>query len=197
LDYRNPEKLISENGYFLTNFQGAIMFWQNLTFESLNISKEEFDEMKSGNLFNSEDFDLIQSEPQKKVFNKLESIGSFDTEVIKVKEDDEVLIPKTPFTTIIENDESVNVELFPLFEEKKVIPVVSSNGEMEDIEIKGESFDSNEIKLTKLRHFVEDFEISHQFQDQNVEDLKIGDLKNLLGDYKRLIEFKENIKNLL
>jgi hypothetical protein len=171
------------------------MFWQNLSFENLNISKEEFDKMKSGNLFNSEDFDLFQSENQKKkkVFDKLESIGSFDNDIIKVNHDDEIIVPMTPFASIIENDENVIIESFPLFEEKKVVPM----GEMKDVEIKGEIFDQNETKLTKLRHFVDDFQISSQFVDQNVEDLKVGDLKNLLEDYKRLIEFKENIKKLL
>ncbi|KNE58352.1 hypothetical protein AMAG_03935 [Allomyces macrogynus ATCC 38327] len=41
--FRNPHKLHSEAGYYLTNLEGAVSFIQNVDYTSLSISQEEFD----------------------------------------------------------------------------------------------------------------------------------------------------------
>lgn len=44
-DFRNPNCLISESGYHLTNLYSCVMFWENVTYQDLNMKKEEFDEI--------------------------------------------------------------------------------------------------------------------------------------------------------
>uniref|UniRef100_A0A7S1KTD5 VPS9 domain-containing protein n=1 Tax=Percolomonas cosmopolitus TaxID=63605 RepID=A0A7S1KTD5_9EUKA len=44
-DYRNPDKMMSEAGYFLTNIQGAESFWLNCDATQLSINEEDFDRL--------------------------------------------------------------------------------------------------------------------------------------------------------
>jgi hypothetical protein len=50
MDFRNPDRLMSEMGYHLTNLQSAIMFWQNVIPKELNLTQEEFDKLLEVNV---------------------------------------------------------------------------------------------------------------------------------------------------
>ncbi|CAG8751623.1 16784_t:CDS:2, partial [Funneliformis mosseae] len=41
--FRNPEKLQSEAGYYLSSLMGAISFIENMDVSSLSITQDEFD----------------------------------------------------------------------------------------------------------------------------------------------------------
>lgn len=58
-EYRNPDKMLSESAYYLTNLQSSALFWRTADHNSFSISKEEFDEwfgkelssVQQGNIF--------------------------------------------------------------------------------------------------------------------------------------------------
>ena len=211
LEYRHPDKLISESGYFLTNIQGAIMFWQNINFENLNISKEEFFEIKNGNLFNTDDFDLILKD-NKKIKQKL-----FDNENIKIIENlsnssssEEESTMNTPILFEIENENELNKK-----EEEEEVKLrnnenqINSISELNEIEKKNDKVElidtiehemnekeKEETILDKIEHLVQNLKISNEFQNKEIEDLKVGELKILLQEYKKLLNFKNNVKDL-
>lgn len=53
-EYRDPNKMISESGYYFTVIQSAVYFWQHADPESLNIPKDEFDRIISEESSNME-----------------------------------------------------------------------------------------------------------------------------------------------
>lgn len=57
--FRNPDRLKSECGYYLTNTMGAISFIQNLECENLTIDQVEYDHQIAQVLANNEDLDLL------------------------------------------------------------------------------------------------------------------------------------------
>jgi hypothetical protein len=65
-EYRNPDKMLSEAAYYLTNLQSSALFWRTADHNSFSISKEEFDEwfgkelssaQQGNNFFNDSDLE--------------------------------------------------------------------------------------------------------------------------------------------
>eukprot|EP01080_Neovahlkampfia_damariscottae_P000914 gene914-9823_t len=166
LDYRNPDKLVSEAGYFLTNIQGAIMFWKNITYENLNISKEEFIEIKNGNLFNTDDFDIIL-DSDKKLKKK-----TFDNDIVKINksesssEEDNTHFPMTPFSSFIAENE-IQKEMQEI--------IVEENIQKEEVKM-DEIIKSNKVELIDKPE--------HEMNELEKEDDKLDKIEHLVSKFK-------------
>ncbi|KAL0489397.1 vacuolar protein sorting protein VPS9 [Acrasis kona] len=55
MDFRNPEKMLSESGYFLTNLQSSAIFWETVDYTNLSINKQEYDKLINGQYFNDDE----------------------------------------------------------------------------------------------------------------------------------------------
>lgn len=149
MDFRNPDKLISESGYYLTNLQSSIMFWQNVDYTSLSIDKSEFEKMTGKQFFDDDETlqqEIIQKETNKKEENKPtspENERSLESQqnILLLLDSNDMTRPSTPIESLelIQDDNSelssqhsgTSIELnenriLTLEDEKKLISLVSS-----------------------------------------------------------------------
>ena len=117
-EYRNPNKLHTEHGYFLTNFQSVIAFWQNLTQKDLTISEEEYKDL-FGIEISTENKDFMIEigkeppiAPQNLNLFDIESVGSDFESVDKIDEisDDEMTFKKVYSLKDIKIDPDVDTK---------------------------------------------------------------------------------------
>lgn len=172
MEYRNPEKMISESGYFLTNLQSTVMFWTTVDHTGLSIDKQEFEKLINGQYFNDDDEELAV-------------LGTTKKE--EESDDDQTIMPDNePSQDGFEMDEKSNpsdsITATPLF---PMTPLSRSERAKEQ-----KVYPHNNL-YDYVKSGVR--EVSTFATVENVNDIKVGDLEKLLSEYKQLHEFFETV----
>lgn len=185
-DYRNPEKLISEAGYFLTNFQGAETFWLTCDPVQLNLSQEEFDKLL-GNIENqvfekeikiSQDDNIVEESSEVSISsNGSNNINDFPNENGTIKKSETKIINKVDI-----QDKNLEKEYFFVPNREKELNTNQILTFLDDI--------SSEID--DYFHQVDDYYLERSFST-----MTITDLEKVFQQYKDMTNLLNHIQNNL
>jgi ribosomal protein L25 (general stress protein Ctc) len=216
MEYRNPDKMISESGYFLTNLQSTIMFWANVEHTSLSIDKHEFDKLINGQYFTESDEEVETMLSASPKFNSdlndrssityessdddedkrsnIDSDQSITPLVTERNEPGDGIEMETKSSGTISPKSSASFPMTPLSRSERRksvenVPIVNSND--------GHTTESAS-PLEKLIQTIASDQFTQGFiEAKSVNELHVGDLERLLLEYKKLYQFFSDVKQLV
>jgi hypothetical protein len=215
MEYRNPDKMISEAGYFLTNLQSTVMFWTNVDHTGLSIDKQEFEKLMNAQYFTDDDdidsLPHLQTVPiiTKKEEEYEEESDEESENVTTLTEQNDTTEPMTLQQLQAKHDESIEMDeksssklspndiaSFPM------TPISRSEQRNKENQIV-EHVMSRETQLNELFDYVKEKgdrkdQLTTAFvQASSINEIRVGDLERLLLEYKQLHEFFSNVHQMV
>lgn len=204
MEYRNPEKMISEAGYFLTNLQSTIMFWSTVDHTSLSIDKNEFEKLINGQYFTESDEEvdnLLSASPKlNSDFIKKEYDSSDDDQGESTIDSDATMTPLavSHLEDGIEMESQTSSGTPPTSTSTTSFPMTPLSRSEKRLSLEDRSI-TTESSISPIQQLMQNMSVD-QFkfaQVESVNDLRIGDLDKLLSEYKQLHQLFMNVRNLV
>lgn len=218
MDFRNPNKMISEAGYFLTNLQSAVVFWENLDHTSLTMEKSEFDRIAGikTTLFEDEfemehgvERDDDDDENNDSVRATIDNSATENEDVAPIQPlppEEGVMSSQTPVTPAISPIEimehqkssasSSSSSLETSDEETKISVTLKQERQSHDridLEAERRKAVANFLSTVQDQWEHSHKEVSSKFIDISSDSLRVGDISELLFQYQILYRFHATI----
>ncbi len=199
LEYRNPDKIVAEAAYFLTNMESAVMFWKTATASQLNMEEKEFQRVLSGKLFQEELHE--EAEEEENHASLLQTPDATSATMTKSKS----MLVQTPRSVnsspihlrqedVVRAENQVKkqqVEFQQKEELSDIVPHITTTmatpRKLEDLSL------SLEEQIKQL--VTQQIKLSNKFSNHSsYMELQIADIPTLLEDYKQLYQLYQLVK---
>eukprot|EP01121_Diplochlamys_sp_Union-15-3_P013278 TRINITY_DN4098_c0_g1_i1.p1 TRINITY_DN4098_c0_g1~~TRINITY_DN4098_c0_g1_i1.p1 ORF type:complete len:198 (-),score=33.83 TRINITY_DN4098_c0_g1_i1:45-638(-) len=180
--FRDPNKMITETGYYFTHLESALYYIENLDAVSLRVSPEEWDSYMNPS---------CSDQPK----TNTQSEDLLNLEVPKTSDSENTTTSVSTLTNSNLNSSVLSDDLLDFSEVKyEPLPIVDSNSSSNDDGLNTDSTNDGTSSNLDSENLVEE---RARFVKFTVEDLKLGDIGSLLRCYKQAVLENERLREQL